>query len=92
MALLQNRMRTEGVRVPGLDPVIRVRRAQNKQVALLDNWEVNNFVLVGDNGRTPAMRLGIAREPLEFEDIIWPGQQAPRPKRVRRRGRKAIAA
>ena len=39
MALLQNRMRTEGVRVPGLDPLIRVRGAQNKQVALLDNWK-----------------------------------------------------
>ena len=53
---------------------------------------VNNFVFVGDDGQTPAMRLGFAREPLDFEDIIWPGQQVPRPKRVRRRGRKAVAA
>ena len=39
MALLQNRMRTEGVRIPDLDPLIRIRSAQNKQVALLDNWQ-----------------------------------------------------
>ena len=53
---------------------------------------VNNYVFVGDDGQTPAMRLGFAREPLDFEDIIWPGQQVSRPKRVERRGKKAIAA
>ena len=52
---------------------------------------VNNFVFVGDDGQTPAMRLVFAREPLDFEDIIWPGQQVPRPKRVRRRGKKMVA-
>ena len=31
---------------------------------------VNNFVFVGDDGATPAMRLGFAKEPLQFEDIV----------------------
>ena len=35
---------------------------------------VNNFVFVGDDGKTPAMRLGFAKQPLDFEDIVWPGQ------------------
>ena len=48
---------------------------------------VNNFVYVGEDGRTPAMRLGIAREPLRYEDILWPGQAVLRPKRERRKGR-----
>ena len=30
---------------------------------------VNNFVFVGDDGATPAMRLGFTREPLRYEDI-----------------------
>ena len=34
---------------------------------------VNNFVFVGDDGRTPVMRLGFARMPMRFEDIVWPG-------------------
>ena len=50
---------------------------------------VNNFVFVGDDGRTPAMRLGFAREPLRYEDILWPGESVPRPKRERRKGRVA---
>ena len=53
---------------------------------------VHNFVFLGDDGRTPAMRLGFAKKPLDFEDLIWPGERVPRPKRARRRGRKAIAA
>ena len=53
---------------------------------------VNNFVFVGDDKRTPAMRLGFAKEPLDFEDLVWPGERVPRPKRARRRGKKAIAA
>ena len=48
---------------------------------------VNNFVFVGDDGRTPAMRLGIAQEPLGYEDILWPGVRVPGPKRERRKGR-----
>ena len=42
--------------------------------------------------KLPWMRLGFAKEPLSFEDLIWPGERVPRPKRARRRGRKAIAA
>ena len=53
---------------------------------------VNNFVFVGDDGKTPAMRLGFAKQPLDFEDIVWPGQRVPRPKQARRRGKKAVAA
>ena len=53
---------------------------------------VDNFVFKGDDGKTPAMRLGFTKEPLEYEDILWPGQSAPRPKAVRRRGKKAVAA
>ena len=51
----------------------------------------HNFVFVGTDGQTPAMRLGFARRPPSFEDIVWPGQRVPRIKRSRRRGR-AIAA
>ena len=50
---------------------------------------VSNFVLTGDDGRTPAMRLGLERKPLTFEDLLWPGQRIPRPRRSRRRGRMA---
>ena len=53
---------------------------------------VHNFVFVGDDKRTPAMRLGFAKQPLEFEDLVWPGERVPRPKRARRRGKKAISA
>ena len=52
---------------------------------------VNNFILVGDDGRTPAMRLGITKKPLDYEDILWAGQRVPRPKRSRRKGMKAAA-
>ncbi len=51
---------------------------------------VHNFVYVGDDGKTPAMRLGLAREPLRYEDILWPGEHVPRPKRVRRKGRAIV--
>ena len=53
---------------------------------------INNFVVVGEetDGKTPAMRLGFAREPLRYEDMLWPGERVPRPKRTRRKGR-AIA-
>ena len=61
---------------------------------------VNNFVfawlralseIVGDDGKTPAMRLGFANYPLTYEDILWPGEQIPKRKRRRRKGR-TIAA
>ena len=48
---------------------------------------VHNFVWAGENdGMTPAMRLGFAKKPLALEDILWPGQRIPRPKRSRRKG------
>jgi len=50
---------------------------------------VNNFILTGDDGRTPAMRLGFERKPLTFEDLLWPDQRIPRPRRSRRKGRMA---
>ena len=52
---------------------------------------VNNFILVGKDGRTPAMRLGITKKPLGYEDILWPGQRVPRPKRSQRKGMRAVA-
>ena len=49
---------------------------------------VANFISVGLDGRTPAMRLGLAKQPLTYEDILWPGERAPRPRPVRRKGRR----
>jgi len=34
------------------------------------------------------MRLGFAKQPLTYEDILWPGETAPRPQRTRRKGRR----
>jgi DNA-directed RNA polymerase subunit RPC12/RpoP len=48
---------------------------------------VNNFVHTGKDGATPAMRLGFADRPLEYADILWPGERIPRPRRSRRKGR-----
>ena len=53
---------------------------------------VNNWVHVSEkDAKTPAMRLGLVNKPLEYEDILWPGQRVPRPKRSRRKGMKAAA-
>ena len=53
---------------------------------------VNNWVHVGEkDGNTPAMRLGLANRPLEYEGLLWPGQRVPRQKRSRRKGMKAAA-
>ena len=53
---------------------------------------VNNWVHISEkDGKTPAMRLGLANRPLEYEDLLWPGQRVPRPKRSRRKGMKAAA-
>ena len=52
---------------------------------------VNNFMLVGEDGKTPAMRIGITKKPLDYEDILWPGQRVPLPKRSRRKGMRAAA-
>ncbi len=32
---------------------------------------VHNYILPGKDGKTPAMRLGLARAPLDYEDIIY---------------------
>jgi len=38
MALLQNRMLSEGIRIPDLQTLLEIREAGNRQTALLDNW------------------------------------------------------
>ena len=52
---------------------------------------VANFISVGTDGRTPAQRLGLAKQPLTYEDILWPGETAPRPRRIRRKGKQLTA-
>lgn len=44
-----------------------------EQVArLLDIFRVyHNFILPGEDGQTPAMRLGLARGPVKIEDVIY---------------------
>ena len=34
------------------------------------------------------MQLGLANQPLTYEDNLWPGETAPQPQRVRRKGRR----
>ena len=46
----------------------------------------HNFIKLGKDKKTPAMRLGLAKRPLEFDDVLWPGQQIPRAPRRRRKG------
>ena len=48
---------------------------------------VNNFIHVGEDGATPAMRLGFTDRPLDYADILWPGERIPAPRRSRRKGR-----
>ncbi len=48
---------------------------------------VNNFIHTGVDGATPAMRLGFADRPLDYADLLWPGEKIPTPKKVRRKGR-----
>ena len=53
---------------------------------------VNNWVHVSEkDGKTPAMRLGFARKPLGYEDILWARQRVPRAKRSRRKGMRMAA-
>ena len=51
---------------------------------------VNNFIVVGADGKTPAMRLGFAQRPCSYEDILWDGERVPQPKRVRRKGKSTL--
>ena len=39
----------------------------------------HNFCHPGGDGRTPAMRLGLAEQPLSYDDVLWPGQVPPAP-------------
>ena len=48
---------------------------------------VNNFMHTGKDGATPAMRLGFANHPLDYADVLWPGEKIPVPRRRRRKGR-----
>ena len=47
-----------------------------------------NFISVGLDGKTPAMRLGLAKQPPTCEDILWPDEAAPKPWLVSRKGRR----
>ena len=47
---------------------------------------VNNFIHTGKDGATPAMRLGFVNHPLDYADVLWPGEKIPVPRR-RRKGR-----
>ena len=53
---------------------------------------VNNFVIVGDDGMTPAVRLWFTRGALRFEDLLWPGRRVPGQKGARSRGKNAVVA
>ena len=38
-----------------------------------------NYCTTGEDGATPAIRLGLADQPLSYNDVLWPGQEPPRP-------------
>jgi len=47
----------------------------------------HNFIKISENDKmTPAMRLGLTNKPLDFDDVLWPGQKIPRAPRKRRKG------
>lgn len=46
----------------------------------------HNFIKIGKDKDTPAMRLGLTKRPLDFDDVLWPGQKIPRAPRKRRKG------
>lgn len=48
---------------------------------------VADFISVGTDGKTPAKRLELAKQPLTCEDIPWPGEAAPRLRHSRRKGK-----
>ncbi len=39
----------------------------------------HNFCHTGDDKQTPAMRLGLAEQPLSYDDVLWPGVVPPAP-------------
>jgi len=46
----------------------------------------HNFIKVGKDKKTPAMRLGLTTQTLDFDDVLWPGESIPRAPRKRRKG------
>ena len=46
---------------------------------------VNNFIQIGTDGRTPAMRLGLMDRPMTYAQIVETERHPPRPARVGRR-------
>ena len=48
---------------------------------------VNNFIQVGKDGKTPAIRLGITKKVFSYDDILWSGFQIPKKNRARRKGK-----
>ncbi len=46
----------------------------------------HNFIKIGEDKKTPAMRLGLTKRPLTFDDVLWPGQTIPKAPRKRRKG------
>ena len=47
---------------------------------------LNNRTFVGNDAKTPAMRLEFARQPLDFKEILRAGEQVLRLRRSRRKG------
>ena len=44
---------------------------------------VNNFIQVGGGGATPAMRLGLERNPLTYKTLLWPEKRRGRARKGR---------
>ena len=42
---------------------------------------VNNFIQVGGGGATPAMRLGIEKNPLTYKMLLWPEKRRGWPRK-----------
>ena len=53
---------------------------------------VNNFIQVGGDGKTPAMRLGLGEKPMSYHEMLWPNEELLRPTRVWRRAKKESVA
>ena len=50
---------------------------------------VNNFIQVGTDGKTPAMRIGFADRPLRYAELIRPEEKTSRRRRTRKVDRRA---
>lgn len=65
-----------------MDPAPAAAEVDSAPFRTLNRNRVRQFA-----PHTPAMRLGFTREPLNYKDILWPGERVPRPKRARHNGR-----